>query len=231
MVTTVDHISGGRAELGLGAGWYGLEHRLFGFEFPDATERIEMLEEQAEIIYRQWTEDEVSFSGRHYRLERCSARFKPVQQRPPIVVGGSGKPRTVAAAARFAAEYNFNLPDPTECRRLRERLDAACETVGRDPSSLGLSVVAYNTVVAADRTDLARKLERLHSELGPGGPEGLVSDDPLYRFTGTADEIVDRLGQLAHAGVQRVMLQHLMHRDLEGIAFIGEEIAPQVAAR
>src|SRR5580700_4149114 len=97
-VSTVDHISGGRAELGLGAGWYEAEHRAFGFPFPPAATRFEVLAEQAEIIHRQWTEDDVSFAGQHFRIENCTALPKPVQQPPPMIIGGSGRPRTVGTA-------------------------------------------------------------------------------------------------------------------------------------
>src|SRR5271166_4707574 len=145
MVTTVDHISGGRVELGLGAGWYGLEHKVFGFSFPPVGTRMKIFEEQIEIIHRQWTENDMTFAGNYYTLERCSALPKPVQQPPPIIVGGSGKPRTVKAAVRFGAEYNYNFPVPAECRRLRASLDRECTLHGRDPSTLRLSVIAYNT--------------------------------------------------------------------------------------
>lgn len=101
MVATVDHISGGRIELGLGAGWYGLEHQVFGFDFPPPRTRLGLFEEQIEIIHRQWTEDGVTFSGQYFNLDSCTALPKPVQQPPPLIVGGSGKPRTVRAAVRF----------------------------------------------------------------------------------------------------------------------------------
>jgi F420-dependent oxidoreductase-like protein len=226
MVTTVDHISGGRVELGLGAGWYRLEHQVFGFEFPPTGTRVGMLEEQLEIIHALWTTDEVNFSGKQHILERCSLLPKPVQQPPPIIVGGSGKARTVRAAARFATEYNCGLRSPGQCRELRSRLDQECFNQGRDPSSLRLSMMVYNTVVGTDDADLAAKLERIRREFGPGTPDGLVSDDPALRFVGTVDEIVERLGEFAEAGVDRVLLQHLLHRDLESIALIGEEVVP-----
>jgi F420-dependent oxidoreductase-like protein len=228
MVTTVDHISGGRVELGLGAGWYRLEHQVFGFEFPQTATRMGMFEEQLEIIHALWTTDEVNFSGKHCTLERCSLLPKPVQQPLPIIIGGSGKARTVRAAARFAAEYNCGLRSPAQCRELRSQLDQECLNQGRDPASLRLSMMIYNTVVGTDSADLAAKLERIGRELGPGTPDGLVSDDPAFRFVGTVDEIIERLGEFAAAGVDRVMLQHLLHQDLESIALIGEKIVPHI---
>jgi len=227
MVTTVDHISAGRAELGLGAGWYHLEHEVFGFEFPPTAARMGMLEEQLEIIHALWTTGEVSFPGKHYTLKRCSLLPKPVQQPPPIIVGGSGKARTIRAAVRFAAEYNCGLRSPAQCRELRLRLDQECASQGRDPSGLRLSMMVYNTVIGTDRADLTAKLQRIGRELGPGTPDGLVSDNPAFRFAGTVEEIVERLSEFAAAGVDRVMLQHLLHRDLESIALIGEKVIPR----
>ena len=120
--TTVDHVSGGRVDFGLGAGWYELEHQSYGFDFPPLRTRMQMLEEQLEIVVRQWTEDEFTFHGRHYTLDGCQALPKPVQRpHPPVIVGGGGKPRTVELAARFAQEYNIVSADPGECRAVEQR--------------------------------------------------------------------------------------------------------------
>src|SRR5215207_6584948 len=107
MVVTVDHVSGGRAELGLGAGWHEGEHRAYGFEFPPTPTRMERLAEQLELVTRSWTEDAVSFQGRHYRVQDLRALPKPVQRpRPTLLVGGGAGPKSLALAARFADEYN-----------------------------------------------------------------------------------------------------------------------------
>ena len=104
---TVDHISGGRVELGLGAGWHEGEHRAYGFEFPETPIRMERLAEQLEIVTRSWTEDAVSFEGRHYQVQDLRALPKPVQRpRPTLLVGGGAGPKSLALAARFADEYN-----------------------------------------------------------------------------------------------------------------------------
>lgn len=107
-VVTADHVSGGRVELGLGAGWNVREHAAYGFPFPDLPERLELLEEQVEIVVRSWTEEEVSFSGRHYRLDALRAEPKPVQRpRPRLIIGGAARPRTARLAARWADEYKI----------------------------------------------------------------------------------------------------------------------------
>jgi F420-dependent oxidoreductase-like protein len=227
MVSTIDHISGGRVELGLGAGWYEDEHRAFGFTFPSSATRLEILEEQAEIISRQWTQDEVSFSGRHFTLERCSAAPKPAQQPPPMIIGGSGKPRTVGVAVRFGAEYNASVFSTRQCGELRAVLDQACEKAGRDPQSLRFSAMAQNVVIGTNSADVKRRIARLQREMGTGS--GGLLNEPVSRwFTTTTSEAVDRLGEWAAAGARRVMLQHQLWGDLEAVAMIGEQIVPHV---
>ena len=115
-VATADHVSGGRIELGLGAGWMEREHRAYGFPFPEMKTRLEMLAEQVEIVHRLWTEEHVDFHGRHYTLEDAPGRPKPVQQpRPPLIVGGSGTRGSLEPALRFADEYNTPFVSPDEC--------------------------------------------------------------------------------------------------------------------
>jgi F420-dependent oxidoreductase-like protein len=139
---TVDHISGGRVELGLGAGWYELEHRAHGFEFPDEGTRMERFAEQLEIVHRQWTEESFDFSGRHYTLQDCRALPKPLQQpRPPLIVGGAARTGTLEPAVRFADEYNTPIASLETCRERRRRVAEACERAGRDPASLPFSLM------------------------------------------------------------------------------------------
>jgi F420-dependent oxidoreductase-like protein len=227
MVATVDHISGGRAELGLGAGWFEAEHRQFGFAFPSAATRFGVLEEQAEIIRRQWSEDDFSFSGQYFNFEHCTARPKPVQQPLPMIIGGSGRPRTVGVAARFGSEYNASVFSAKQCGELRTKLDQACEQHGRDPSSLLLSAMAQNTVIGTSHADVERKIADVQRVMGKGS--GGLLDEPLTRwFTATTDEAVERLSEWAAAGAHRVMLQHQLWSDLDTVALIGAEILPRV---
>ncbi len=228
--TTVDHISGGRVELGLGAGWYELEHEAFGFPFPPLKARMQMLEEQLEIITRQWTEDEFSFAGDHYTLDRCPSLPRPLQSpHPPVIVGGAGKPRSVAIAVRFAQEYNAVTGDVEECRALRERLDRACEAAGRDPATLAMSVMT-TAVVGADVHELSRRLDDLAAlGLGDSGA-ALLRENRDDWIGGTVPEVVEKLHALAEVGVERVMLQHLCHTDIEMVELIGNELVPEVVA-
>jgi len=227
MVSTADHISGGRVELGLGAGWYEAEHRAFGFEFPPPAKRFAVLEEQAEIIHRQWTEDDFSFSGQYFTIDHCTASPKPLQQPPPMIIGGSGKPRTVGVAVRFGAEYNASVFTTQQCGELRSVLDRECERQGRDPASLGLSAMAQNTVVGTSTADVARKIAHVQGDMNRG-TGGLLGEPLGSWFTATTAEAVDRLAGWAGAGARRVMLQHQLWSDLDTIALIGEEILPHV---
>src|SRR3954453_13346498 len=224
--TTVDHVSGGRVEFGLGAGWYALEPRTFGFPLPPLRERMEMLEEQLEIVIAQWTQDEFSFEGRHYRLERCQANPKPVQRpHPPVIVGGGGKPRTVDLAARFAQEYNVVSADPEECRRIHAALDEATARHGRD--ELVFSFME-TTLIGRDRDDLMAKANQFGELHGDGmGGEQLLAEHVGDWICGTVDEVAGQLEELAAAGLERAMLQHLSHRDLDTVRLIGEELQPR----
>ena len=122
---TADHVSGGRIELGLGAGWMEREHRAFGFAFPETPVRVEMFAEQLEIVHRLWTEERVTFRGEHYTLDDAPAQPKPLTK-PRIVVGGSGKRGTVEPALKFADEYNTPFVSPDEFARIKEIGRASC---------------------------------------------------------------------------------------------------------
>src|SRR5882672_1470395 len=127
VAATVDHISGGRIELGLGAGWMEREHRAYGFPFPETSERLARFAEQLEIVHRLWTEERVDFRGEHYKLDDAPALPKPVQQpRPPLLVGGSGTRGTAEPAAHFADEYNTPFQSPEDFAAVRGKVIAAC---------------------------------------------------------------------------------------------------------
>jgi alkanesulfonate monooxygenase SsuD/methylene tetrahydromethanopterin reductase-like flavin-dependent oxidoreductase (luciferase family) len=196
MVVTADHVSGGRVELGLGAGWYEAEHEAHGFPFPPLGERFDKLEADAEAIVRAWTEDE-------------RQQPKPVQRpHPPLIIGGSAKPRGARLAARLAQEYNTISATPEQCRERRANLDEACRAAGRDPATLSLTLMT-RTVVG----DAARR----------------VRERPAAALIGTVDEVAARLRAYEEAGVTRVFLQHLDYRDLDSVALIGRELVPAVA--
>jgi F420-dependent oxidoreductase-like protein len=226
LVTTADHVSGGRVELGLGAGWHEREHQAYGFPFPPTATRMEMLEEQLEIILGSWTESGFSFAGRHYTLNDLDAQPKPVQEpRPRLIMGGLAGPRSAALAARFADEYNTPFATPDDVRERRGRILEACERVGRDP--LPFSIMT-GVVIGTDQSELRARASRVAAKQGSDADE-LISRPPAGWVVGTVEDAAEQLAALRDAGVARVMCQHLAHDDLDAIAVIGRELAPMVA--
>jgi alkanesulfonate monooxygenase SsuD/methylene tetrahydromethanopterin reductase-like flavin-dependent oxidoreductase (luciferase family) len=203
---TVDHISDGRVEVGMGAGWMELEHETFGFPFPETSERVRTLAEQIERVDGLLREDLLTVQ----------------QPRPPLIVGGGARRGTAEPAARFADEYNTFGIDAPEAERRRKRLDEACERIGRDPATLHFSLM---TPFVLDRDHARRFVERY--------PTAGTADqwfDELNR-RGLAGDLVAGLREFEALGVERVMLQHVVHEDLDVVAAIGREIMPALADR
>ena len=202
LAVTADHISGGRIEIGMGAGWHEAEHALYGFEFPPARERMARLESQLEEVHRQWKSGE--------QLPQ------PVQKpHPPLIMGGSAGPRSAALAARWADEYNTVYVLPDEARRRRDAIAAACEAAGREPIPFSMM---NGLLLGADEAELRDRERALRAWTGSGPGETWL--------TGTPEQVVERLREYEAAGVERVMLQHLNHRDLDTIALLGREVVP-----
>jgi len=142
IVATADEMSGGRVELGLGAGWSEPEHERFGIPFSPLLERFELLEEQLQILIGLWTRPTLTFEGHHYRLRDAVCEPKPLQRpHPPIAVGGWGKPRLIRLAAAYADELNLDSPTPEACRTVFAHLDDACRSIGREPESISRSAM------------------------------------------------------------------------------------------
>ncbi len=217
MATTVDLVSGGRVELGMGAGWYERDHSENGFPFLDAKARFDLFEEQVEVVVRTWTEEGFDHDGAHYTLRDQTALPKPLQQpHPPLILGGRAKRRGAALAARFATEYNTLDSSPAELRETRGRLDVACEAIGRDPATLPLSMMV-TAVVGRDRAEVDERLARVRgllSRFEMGSEQNWV--------LGTVDDVRNQFAGLEAAGVSRVFLQHLDHRDLDSVSVMGE---------
>ena len=225
LVVTADQVSGGRVELGLGTGWLEAEHQAYGFPFPPLGRRMEMLEEQLQIIAGEWAAGSFSFKGRHYRVGDLDALPKPTG-RPNLIVGGRGGPRSIALAARFADEYNTVNKTPAECAVVRAQLDAACADAGRDPIPLSLMT---GWLVGDDRAELLDQAGRVADRRESPAAERFLDELPDSFIAGTTDDGIARLRELATAGVERVMLQHLLHRDLDAVERIGRVVAPALA--
>jgi F420-dependent oxidoreductase-like protein len=229
-VVTADHVSGGRIELGIGAGWWEGEHEAYGFELPEPGPRLAALEEQTQVVRGHWAEGPFDFEGEYFRAKNLDALPKPIQQpRPPLILGGRGGPRSLRLAARYADEYNTVMSTAAEIADLRRRLDQACEAEGRDPASLPLSMMT-GWLVGADRKDLRDRASRLSRWKGQGDDgEAFLSALPESTISGTVPEALDQLRELEQAGLTRVMGQHLLHRDLDAVALMGKEVIPALA--
>ncbi|HET6949020.1 MAG TPA: LLM class F420-dependent oxidoreductase [Acidimicrobiales bacterium] len=219
-VAQVDAMSGGRVELGLGTGWFEQEHRAYGIPFPSLAERFAKLEEQLAIVTGLWgtpAGERFSYSGRHYTLTDSPALPKPVQQpRPPVIVGGWGKRRTPALAARFADEFNVPFPPLADVKPQFDAVAAACEAAGRERSSMVWSA-ALVLCCGDDEETFRRRAAAIGRE-----PQELRANGAA----GTAGEVVDKLGTYVEAGVERFYLQVLDLADLDHLRLVAAEVMP-----
>ncbi|MEI3848504.1 MULTISPECIES: LLM class F420-dependent oxidoreductase [unclassified Microbacterium] len=213
-VAQVDAMSGGRAELGLGTGWFAREHEAYGIPFP--AKRFDILEDQLELVTGLWSTpvgETYSFDGAHYRLTDAPALPKPVQQRVPVIVGGGGPRRTPELAARFATEFNIGFRSEAESAEKFAGVRAACARIGRDPASLKLSV-ALPTLAGASTADLDRRAARIERTV-----DELRGD---VNIVGDRDEIVAKVERLVALGAQRVYFQLMDLQDISHVEYLGE---------
>ncbi|MEN3300091.1 LLM class F420-dependent oxidoreductase [Pseudonocardia sp.] len=222
-VAQVDQMSGGRVELGLGGGWFEAEHEAYGLPFPSLGERFEILTEQLEMITGLWRTlpgDRFAFAGKHYTVTDSPALPKPVQQpTPPVIVGGHGRKKTPALAARFADEFNVAF-SPIEATAAQfDRVDAACVEIGRDPKELVRSI-AQVICVGRDDAEVARRALVLGREVDDLRENGLA---------GTPAEVVDRLGAWRdRTRATRVYLQLLDLADIDQVELVASEVLPNL---
>jgi F420-dependent oxidoreductase-like protein len=221
----VDHMSGGRLEVGLGAGWYEDEHKAFGLPFPVAGDRYDLLEDQLEILDGVWsTPDGEIFE---YRGRTCSVAIdadtvRPLQvPAPPIVLGGQGGKRSARLAAAYADEYNVAFQPVEASKAVHDRVRRACETAGRDPSEIVWSV---GQVLCCGTSDV--ELERRAAAIGRELPELRQNG-----FAGTPSEIIEKAGRFADAGVERFYLQVLDLSDLDQLSLVAEEVMAHTPGR
>ena len=221
-VAQADAMSGGRIELGLGAGWYDREHEAFGIPFPPTGDRFEMLEEQLTIVDGMWTNpagEPFTFEGKHYKLDASPALPKPVQRpRPPIILGGWGTKRTPRLAARFADEFNLPFPPVSYFREGCDHVRNACEQISRDPATMRFTV-ALVACVGRDEAEFARRAEAIGHK-----PDELRAN----AAGGLPGEVVERIQAFAAAGAETVYLQVLDLDDHDHLRLIAAEVAPHV---
>jgi F420-dependent oxidoreductase-like protein len=241
VVTTVDVMSGGRIEVGVGAGWNDEDHRPLGLPFPPIGERADLMEDQLAIMHGLWTEpDGWSFQGHRVKVEGGFLRPKPVDVpgrprsaggavRPRILVGGEGSPRAFRMAARWADEFNVTSSSPERTREKFLALDDACRAAGRDPATITHSAMV-GTLVGADEAEVARRRAALLAALGvadAGASEWYEARRARW-IIGTPDAARAMVRRFAEAGVERLMLQDFLPLDLEMVDLLGRELVARV---
>ena len=221
-VAQVDEMSGGRVDLGIGAGWFEAEHEAYAIPFPPLGERFDRLSQQLDILTGMWATpagQTFDYAGKHYTVKDSPALPKPVQSpHPPIIIGGGGPKRTPALTAKFASEFNIPFVDLDTLVAQYGRVADAVAAAGRAPDSLTYSA-AFVVCAGSDDAEVARRANAIGREL-----DELRGNSPAV---GTPAEIVDKLGPFIEAGVQRVYLQVLDMSDLEHVEFFASEVAGQ----
>jgi alkanesulfonate monooxygenase SsuD/methylene tetrahydromethanopterin reductase-like flavin-dependent oxidoreductase (luciferase family) len=240
IVTSVDEMSGGRIEVGVGAGWHESEHRQLGLPFPPIQDRADLMEDQLAILHGLWGEPD-GWSHEGHQVSVHDARFhpKPVDvpgrprtpiggARPRLVVGGSGSPRSYRIAARYADEFNLSSAGPDRAREVFAAVDAACVAIGREPSTLAHSVMA-GVLIGRDEAELASRISAAVAAFGSGADDRAWLDERLERWiTGTPDQARDAVRRFEAVGAQRIMLQDMLPWDLDMIDVMGEVLVGQV---
>ena len=236
VVTTVDEMSGGRIEFGIGAGWNEPEHRELGLPFPDITGRADMLEELFAVLHGLWGEpDGWSFAGKHVTIEDASFHPKPVARpgrptmpngasRPRLLAGSEGSPRSLRIAARYVDEFNLSSSSPEIARDKFAALAAACDAIGRDPATMGRSVMA-GTLIGRDDAEVSRRKAALLAAFGDeaGGDAWFAEREPRW-ILGTPNQARAMARRFEDAGAERLMLQDFIPRDLEMIDLMAEAL-------
>jgi len=227
VVTTVDEMSGGRVDVGVGAGWNDLEHSQLGLPFPEVGRRADLLEDELEILHGLWEGPEGwSFDGRQIRIESATFNPKPVQRpHPPIIVGGEGRPRSLRLAARYADEYNMSSSGPEACVEKFAALDEECRKIGRDPATIRKSAMV-GFLIGADAAEVKRRVGQMIAVVGDHGTDAdawLAERRPRW-ILGTPDEARAMTARFAATGVDRIMLQDMMPRDHAMIELAAAEL-------
>jgi len=230
VVATVDEMSGGRVEVGMGAGWNAEEHAQLGLGFPPIGERFDMLEESLAIVHGLWTQpDGWSYPGTHWQVTDARYHERPVgpgRRHPPIILGGSGGPRLLALTARYADEFNIVSATPERARAAYGRLADACAAAGRDPTEVTRSAMA-GVLLGETAAELRDRVRILLAEAFEhhGDADAWLAERRDRWIMGTPEQALERVDALARAGVQRIMLQDFLPRDLDMVRLAGRIFA------
>jgi F420-dependent oxidoreductase-like protein len=219
--TTIDHLSGGRFTLGLGAGWHEWEARAYGYDFPPIGKRMDQLDEALQIVRGLLTRDRTTFAGTYFRVDNASCLPAPVQRRLPIWVGGLGEKRTLRLAARYADGWNAAYVAPAEFGRLSRVLDQWCEKEGRDPGEIARTVnLSFH--LSVDRAAAERVEAELRKQWGPAA-ERMLSGALL----GTPDRAQETLAAYADAGAQAINIALRAPWDAEALDAYLNDVVPK----
>lgn len=223
IAASVDAMSGGRLDVGIGAGWSVGEFRGYGYAFPSAGDRLDMLEETAQILIEMWTRDVATFTGKHYSLDGAITRPKPIQQPyPPLWIAGGGEKRTLRIVARYGDYANFS-GEVENFRHKSSVLAGHCATVGRRFEEIGRSVHRM-AVVGRDAGDLNRKLEVAASRRA-----STTAEFAAEHLAGTVDQVVDVMGQYAEAGCSDMILYFYDMGEYDSLELFATDVIPQLA--
>jgi F420-dependent oxidoreductase-like protein len=230
--TTVDHISGGRVELGMGAGWWEEEHTTHGFPFPPVPERFELLEEQLAVVEGLLTQERFTFQGKHYQLSDAPFWPKPWQRpRMPIILGGQTVgPWMQRLIGTYADEFNTVGGTPEEVRARFERARGALEPTGRAQDTLTTSLMTW-CFVGRTEEEWRDRVEQAHRHDPKAGAfDAYLADLEVDCILGTPERAVARLRAYADAGVERIMLNHELFDDVDMLEVLAEHICPWVSS-
>jgi F420-dependent oxidoreductase-like protein len=221
----VDQMSGGRVEIGLGAGWYAAEHEAFAVPFPELGSRYDILEDQLALLHGAWTAGSgatFTHSAPAVTVSIAADTVRPRQQpHPPIVLGGQGKSRSARLAVTYAAEYNVGFSSADRTKEVHDRIRAACEQAGRDPASIVYSA-AQVLCCGENDAEVARRAAAIGRQVDELRSNGLA---------GTPAELVDKLDDFAAHGVDRFYLQVLDLTDLDQLRLVAEQVQPHAPGR
>lgn len=227
MAASVDQLSGGRLELGLGAGWYQGEHQMFGVPYPKYGIRLDRLEEGLQLINAMWRPGPATFSGQHFSLAAADSYPRPVQTHLPLIIGGKGEKRTLRIVAQYATEWNCTYVGVDAFIAKARVLDAHCDAVSRDPASLRRSLMTP-FVIGRDFASVQRGIQA-HQAMFPSLPGDFDTWRTAGFIGGSPQQVVDQLAAFHNAGVSRFLLQHNDLDNLAPLELLAADVLPFVS--
>lgn len=223
MAAAVDQLSDGRLDLGIGAGWNDMEHKMFGIDYPRYGVRLEMLDEAATAIKLLWSGGPVTFKGQYYQLEEAQNHPGPAQTKPTLIMGGKGE-KTLKMVAKHATEWNFAYGGVDFFKEKSQELDDNCAAIGRDPSEICRSMMAP-FVIGHDEAAVQKRIDA-QCQMFPHLPSTLTEWIEAGFTGGTSSQVIERLKEFEAAGVERFMLQHNDLDDIASLELLAKEVLP-----